>query len=95
MRNQGLTVAVVSVLLTAISSVAAAQGQSSYRNEVVKAQHPGGNSAAGTRTGQSGSKKGGKVSSFAPHRTQQRVFGAPIQAPIVKRAPPPKKTAPR
>jgi hypothetical protein len=32
-----------------------------------------------------------KVSSFAPHPTSRRVFGDPIQPPIVNNAPPPPK----
>jgi hypothetical protein len=36
-----------------------------------------------------------KASSFAPHPTTRRVFGDPIQAPIVHAAPPPKKSAPK
>jgi hypothetical protein len=36
-----------------------------------------------------------KASSFAPHPTKRRVFGAPIQAPIVHSAPAPKKPGPR
>ena len=36
-----------------------------------------------------------RASSFAPHPTRQRVFGAPIQAPIVHNAPAPKKPAPK
>ncbi len=32
-----------------------------------------------------------KASSFAPHPTSRRVFGDPIQPPIVHNAPPPKK----
>jgi hypothetical protein len=35
-----------------------------------------------------------KASSFAPHPTKRRVFGAPIQAPIVSSAAP-KKHAPK
>jgi hypothetical protein len=37
-----------------------------------------------------------KASSFAPHPTSRRVFGDPIQPPIVNNAPPPqpKKKAP-
>jgi hypothetical protein len=31
-----------------------------------------------------------KASSFVPHKTNKRVYGAPIQAPIVHRAPTPK-----
>jgi hypothetical protein len=34
-----------------------------------------------------------KVSSFAPHPTKSRVFGAPIQPPIVRNVPPKKKPA--
>jgi len=36
-----------------------------------------------------------KASSFAPHPTKRRVFGAPIQEPIMHSAPAPKKTAPK
>jgi hypothetical protein len=36
-----------------------------------------------------------KASSFAPHRTGRRVFGDPIQGPIVHNVTPPKKPAPR
>jgi hypothetical protein len=36
-----------------------------------------------------------KASSFAPHPTTRRVFGDPIQAPIVHNTPPPKKSAPK
>jgi hypothetical protein len=36
-----------------------------------------------------------KASSFAPHRTGRRVFGDPIQAPIVHNSTAPKKPAPR
>lgn len=36
-----------------------------------------------------------KASSFAPHPTQRRVFGAPIQPPIVNHVTPPKKPVPK
>jgi hypothetical protein len=36
-----------------------------------------------------------KASSFAPHHTKRRVFGAPIQPPIVGHVPPKKKPAPK
>ncbi|MBS0416718.1 MAG: hypothetical protein JSR66_03325 [Proteobacteria bacterium] len=36
-----------------------------------------------------------KASSFAPHPTKRRVFGDPIQAPIMHSAPAPKKPAPK
>ena len=34
-----------------------------------------------------------KASSFAPHPTKRRVFGAPIQPPIVRNVPPKNKPA--
>ena len=36
-----------------------------------------------------------KASSFAPHPTKRRVFGAPIQAPIVTNVAPPQKPGPK
>jgi hypothetical protein len=36
-----------------------------------------------------------KASSFAPHPTKRRVFGDPIQPPILSNVPPPKKVAPK
>jgi hypothetical protein len=36
-----------------------------------------------------------KASSFAPHPTKRRVFGAPIQPPIVSQVTPPKKPVPK
>jgi hypothetical protein len=36
-----------------------------------------------------------KASSFAPHPTQRRVFGAPIQPPIVHNVTPKKKPGPK
>jgi hypothetical protein len=36
-----------------------------------------------------------KVSSFAPRPTKRRVFGAPIQAPILRHVPAPKKSGPK
>jgi len=36
-----------------------------------------------------------KASSFAPHHTNRRVFGAPIQSPILSNATPRKKDKPR
>lgn len=44
---------------------------------------------------QPGSGTHHKASSFAPHPTKRRVFGAPIQAPIVRYAPPKKKPVPK
>jgi hypothetical protein len=38
--------------------------------------------------------KPSKASSYAPHPTKSRVFGAPIQPPILHKAPP-KPTAPK
>lgn len=36
-----------------------------------------------------------KASSFAPHPTKRRVFGDPIQPPILGNVSPPKKVAPK
>ena len=81
--NFGL--ALVAAGLTALS-VGTAQAQASSRTEpspkvVSKVQQP-----AGTPQ---------KASSFAPHHTKRRVFGAPIQPPIVRNVPPKKKLQPK
>ena len=61
-----------------------ATAQASYHHQVARAKHP----AAAPKT--TSKSKGGKASSFAPHATKRRVYGAPIQPPIVHPAPPPK-----
>ena len=82
-----LSLSVLMAVLTA-AWVGNAVGQTSPRNTVARVQKhavPAPKTAAKTR----------KVSSFAPHPTKRRVFGAPIQPPIVNKAPPPKKPSPR
>ena len=74
------------LILTVLMAVAAvsietAAAQASYTRPVVRAQHP----APPPKT----ASKTRKASSFAPHPTKRRVFGAPIQRPIVHSAPPP------
>jgi hypothetical protein len=80
--NFGLTL--LAAGLTALS-VGTAQAQASSRAgpspKVVSRVHQ----PAGTPQ---------KASSFAPHPTKRRVFGAPIQPPIVRNVPPKKKNAP-
>jgi hypothetical protein len=83
----------------AIISTGSAVAQESPRSAVVNAQRVG-----PTRPSRVISKAHQpvgtphKASSFAPHPTKKRVFGDPIQPPIVHNvpaAPSPKRTAPR
>jgi hypothetical protein len=71
------------VLLALLSSSAnRALAQGSFRNDVVRAQ----NAASAPRTVWKARQPVGKpvaASSFAPHPTSRRVFGAPIQPPIL------------
>jgi hypothetical protein len=93
---------VLGVFLSAACALAAAQGQSGYRAQVSKAQRSGaaapGSAASGAPTRPSTTPPSGskprKASSFAPHPTRQRVFGAPIQSPIMRHVAPPKKRRP-
>jgi len=85
----------VLVIISAGSAVA----QESPRNAVVNAQRVG-PSRPGKVISKAHQPVGTphKASSFAPHPTKKRVFGAPIQPPIVHNVPPapsPKKTAPK
>jgi hypothetical protein len=89
----------VAVAVLAIVSAGSAVAQESPRNAVVNAQHVG-----PTRPSKTVSKvhqpvgTPHKASSFAPHPTKKRVFGDPIQPPIVHNVPPapsPKKTVPK
>ena len=81
--------------LTALS-VGTALAQSSPRNSVVRAQQVGASPKVVSKAHQPVGTPH-KVSSFAPHPTKRRVFGAPIQAPIVSNAPAPapKKSVPK
>jgi len=89
----GLCILMVSALLPAMA-------QTSPRSAVQKAQSvggqpqgPGGPTRNITRTHQPAGTPH-KVSSFAPHPTKQRVYGAPIQSPILTKTEP-KKTPPK
>jgi hypothetical protein len=92
MKQAGLVL--TAVLLSASCALAVAQGQSGYRAQVSKAQHVEGAAATGSATHRT-SGKPGKPSSFAPHPTRQRVFGAPIQSPIMRHVAPARKPRPR
>ena len=71
-------VAIAAVLQIAAAQSALAQATPTYHPKVVQqVKQPQG--------------KNTKVSSFAPHPTKQRVFGDPIQAPIVGHVQPKKK----
>ena len=83
----------LTLLLAVLSAVwmgIAAGQSSSQRNAVVRAQ----NATAPHKTVSSAHQPVGtphKASSFAPHPTKRRVFGAPIQPPIVSPPKPPKQ----
>ena len=78
----------LSVLMTVLTAVWAgnAVGQSP-RNTVARVQKH-------VSPAPKAAPKARKVSSFAPRPTKRRVFGAPIQPPIVNKAPAPKKPQP-
>ncbi len=93
MRATNLRLLTVSALIVALSigslSSALGQGQTSFRNTVTRAQ----SARSGTKTVAKARQPVGtphKASAFAPRPTNRRVFGAPIQPPIVNKAPPPK-----
>jgi hypothetical protein len=92
-RRARLPVTVLVGCLTALI-VGTAIAQVSPRSAVVRAQHAGRSPKAVSKAHQPVGTPH-KVSSFAPHPTKRRVFGAPIQAPIVSSVPPPKKTGPK
>jgi hypothetical protein len=82
-----LSLLVSSAVLAALS-VGTAIGQTSPRSAVVRAQNAGSAPKVISRTRQPTGKL--KASSFAPRPTKRRVFGAPIQPPIVRNQPPKK-----
>jgi hypothetical protein len=94
-RRARLSLTLLAAGLTALS-VGTAVAQVSPRSAVVRAQHAGPSPKVVSRARQPVNTPH-KVSSFAPHPTKRRVFGAPIQPPIVGNVPPPrpKKTAPK
>ena len=75
-------------------SAGSALAQVSPRSAVVRAQQAGPHPKVVSKARQPAGKPQ-KVSSYAPHPTKRRVFGAPIQAPILTHVPPPKKPGPK
>ena len=89
MRVEKLSAAVVVVgLLTVAAGTAFAQ---SPRDAVAKAQRLGPSSPKVVAKSHQPAGKPPKASSFAPHPTSRRVFGDPIQPPILHKTPPPPK----
>ncbi len=87
-----LWVSVLGICLAGLS--AAATAQVSPRNHVQQAQRAGSSAKVVSKTHPpTGTQT--KPSSFAPHPTKRRVFGAPIQGPILSNVQPPKKHAPK
>jgi hypothetical protein len=68
----------------------------SFRNDVTRARSTGPSGPAPKVVSKSHQPVGTphKASSYAPHPTKRRVFGDPIQAPIVHNVPP-EKPAPK
>jgi len=88
-------IALATLLLAASGGVF---GQESLRKEVVKAERVGPTKPKPSRVISRAHQPVGprhKASAFAPRHTNQRVFGAPIQGPIVHSAPAAKKPAPK
>ncbi|MEA3183094.1 MAG: hypothetical protein QOI59_6617 [Gammaproteobacteria bacterium] len=88
----------VAMAVLVIISAGSAVAQESPRNAVVNAQRVG--PSRPSKTVSKVHQPVGtphKASSFAPHPTKKRVFGDPIQPPIVHNVPPapPTKTAPK
>ena len=86
----------LSLLAAALAALSAgsALAQVSPRSAVVRAQQAGPHPKVVSKARQPAGKPQ-KVSSYAPHPTKRRVFGAPIQAPILTHVPPPKKPGPK
>jgi hypothetical protein len=79
--------------LTALS-VGTTWAQVSPGSAVVRAQQGGASPKVVSRAHQPVGTPH-KASAFAPRPTKRRVFGAPIQAPIVGKVPAPKKPGPK
>lgn len=94
-RRARLSLTLLGAGLTAIS-VGTAIAQDSPPSPVVRAQRAGPSPRVVSKVHQPVGTPH-KASSFAPHPTKRRVFGAPIQPPIVSTVPPspPKKTGPK
>ena len=84
------TTLVMLIMVMAVGASAHAQGNP--RNAVVAAQRTGPSKPAKV-VSKSHQPVGTphKASSFAPHNTHKRVFGDPIQAPIMHSQPAPKR----
>jgi hypothetical protein len=82
----------LSLLAAALATLSAgtATAQASSRSAVVRAQHAGSHPKVVSKARQPVGTPH-KASSFAPHPTKRRVFGAPIQSPILSHVPPAKK----
>jgi hypothetical protein len=76
------------------ASVGTTWAQVSPRSEVVQAQQGKASPKVVSRAHQPVGTPH-KASSFAPRPTKRRVFGDPIQAPIVGKVPAPKKAGPK
>ncbi|MFL6602416.1 MAG: hypothetical protein ACJ8R9_13925 [Steroidobacteraceae bacterium] len=92
-RRARLTLTLLAAAFAALS-VGSATAQVSPRSAVVRAQQSGSNPKVVSKSRQPVGTPH-KASSFAPHPTKRRVFGAPIQAPILSHVPPPKKPRPK
>jgi hypothetical protein len=81
-------------LLGFVLCAGSAAAQASPRSAVLEAQRAGPSPKVVSKVHQPVGTPH-KASSFAPHPTKRRVFGAPIQPPIVSHVVPPKKPGPK
>ena len=89
-RRARLTLLAVGLVLCAGSAIA----QESPRSAVLEAQRAGPSPKVVSKVHHPVGTPH-KASSFAPHPTKRRVFGAPIQSPILNHVTPPKKPVPK
>jgi hypothetical protein len=94
-RGHHLSRTLLAAGLTALI-VGTATAQVSPRSAVVRAQHAGSSPRVVSKAHQPVGTPH-KANSFAPRPTKRRVFGTPIQPPIVSNvpAPPPQKAGPK
>ncbi|HEV7444636.1 MAG TPA: hypothetical protein VGO18_18720 [Steroidobacteraceae bacterium] len=92
-RRARLSLTLLAAGLTAIS-VGTAIAQDSPPGAVVRAQRAGPSPRVVSKAHQPVGTPH-KASSFAPHPTKRRVFGDPIQPPILGHVQPPKKAGPK
>jgi hypothetical protein len=81
-------------LLVTAFSVGTAIAQVSPESTVARARHVGSSPKVVSKAHQPVGTPH-KASSLAPHPTKRRVFGDPIQPPILTNVSPPKKVAPK